>query len=158
MTATTVTVHDTAHAQTPIPFAVSRVVLHPWCTDYHPETVHTLHPAPLLANCMADALTRIEQEAPGFVHGMLVHGVQKSFGGPVEVPVVRTLLAYARRYSALGAIPLNRTARYYPQPPRHVVLFDTRGNNELPKWAWHMLAASLLHDVDVIGTPPEPLE
>ena len=151
------TVHDTAYAQTPAPFAVSRITLRIWCSNYHPETVRGLHRVPALADVMSDALTRLRMEAPDFIHGALIHGVQKTEGGPIEPPVVGTIVQYARRFTVFNALPLAVTARHFPQPPQHVIIHDRAGDRELPKWAWYMLGASLLHDVEIVGEPPAPL-
>lgn len=147
-------VHDTSHMHTPFPAAVSRVTLRTWCHNPHPKSVHFIHKPQPLVRCMVDAMAWVKAEAPGFAHGMLIHGIQKQKGGPILPPTFSTLRQYAARRTALG------TAVFSPRPhaePEHILLYDLDADYRTAPWVWHALVASLLHKIEVVGEPPQQL-
>lgn len=151
-----VTVHDVAFLTSPAPIAVSRVTLHPWCdTNRHPSTAPVEHLPPLAA-CMHDACMWVLAEAPGYFHGLLVHGVQHRQWETAVRPSVHTLQQYASRRTPLS-IMLLPPPRIIPKGDSMVLLTAPMHGETMPKWVWHFLAASLIHEAGIAGTPPPAL-
>lgn len=149
-----VTVHETMYLQTPVPAAVSRVTLHVWCDNRHPDTPTTARTMPL-ALCMQDAFSWVSAEAPDFYHGMLIHAVQKYQDEPAVPPTISTFRQYATRYTTLGNVHLPAPAGFAGlDTPEHVVLVDLGSRNLVPRWVWYGLATALLHTPAMVGEAP----
>ena len=148
-----VTVHDTAFMQQPIPLAVSRVTLHPWCSNYHPNTPARYTEVALTA-AARDTLTRARAEAPDFYHGILIHAVQTRFHGIAEEPVRSTLQQYVSRHTDMGSLILQSPHIDFRD---HILLTELRHGRAQPRWLWTALAARLLYPAEVVGDPPTAL-
>lgn len=149
-----VQVHDVAYMENPVPAAVSRATLHPWCEHEHPDGAFMLH-GTALARCMQNAVTWAEKEVPDFHHGLLVHAVQKYEDGTPEVPRITTLRQYASAYTSLGCIPLDPP---FGTPGRaYVLLVPLESKRRVPRWVWHRLGADLLYPSGQRGDAPPAL-